>query len=52
MDAIEYIKMFGVNGSVLATVSMTDMELVLKILLLTLTCAWTTIKIAKLIKEK
>ena len=44
--------MFGVNGGVLATVSLTDIELILKILLLAMTCVWTVVKIAKLLKDK
>lgn len=49
---IEYIKLIGVNGSVLAAVSLSDFELVLKVLLLLLTCVWTSIKIIKLLGEK
>ena len=51
-DISEYLKMFGVNGGVLATVSLTDIELILKILLLSMTCVWTAVKIAKLLKEQ
>jgi hypothetical protein len=51
-DISEYLKMFGVNFGVLATVSLTDIELVLKILLLSMTCVWTAVKIVKLIKEE
>lgn len=46
---MEWLKMFGVNGGALA-VTMTDVELMLKIILLALTCAWTVVKIVKLIK--
>ena len=42
-DISEYLKMFGVNGGVLATVSLTDLELILKILLLSMTCVWTAV---------
>ena len=49
---IEYIKLIGVNGSVLAAVSLSDFELVLKVLLLLLTCVWTSVKIVKLLKDK
>jgi len=51
-DMSEYLKMFGVNGGVLAAVSLTDLELILKILLLAMTCVWTAVKIAKLLKEQ
>ena len=48
----EWLKMFGVNGCTIAAVSLTDIELLLKVLLLSLTCAWTMIKIVKLLKDK
>ena len=51
-DISEWLKVFGINGGVLAAVSMTDIELILKILLLILTCIWSGIKIIKLTKEK
>jgi hypothetical protein len=51
-DISEWLKMFGVNGGVLAAVSLTDLELALKILLLSMTCVWTAVKIVKLIREK
>ena len=51
-DISEWMKMFGVNGGVLAAVSLTDIELILKILLLILTCIWSGIKIIKLTKEE
>jgi len=47
----EWLKMFGVNGASLAAASLTDLELGLKVLLLALTCAWTAVKIGKLIKD-
>lgn len=50
-DITDWFKMFGVNGSVLGVVSLTDLELMLKIVMLILTCIWTTVKILKLIKE-
>jgi len=52
MSDLEWLKIFGVNGGVFATVSLTDVELVLKIVLLSLTCAWTAVKIVKLLKEE
>ena len=51
-DISEWVKMFGINGGVLAAVSLTDIELILKILLLILTCIWSGIKIIKLTKEE
>ena len=51
-DISEWMKMFGVNGGVLAAVSLTDIELILKVLLLMLTCVWTGVKIIKLTKEE
>ena len=52
INDLEWLKVFGVNGGVLATVSLTDFELILKIILLVLTCVWTGVKIVKLIKEE
>ena len=52
MDISEWLKMFGVNGGVLAAVSLTDLELMLKILLLIRTGIWSGLKIIKLIKEE
>ena len=51
-DISEWFKMLGINGSVLAAVSLTDLELILKVLLLMLTCIWTGVKIIKLTKDK
>ena len=51
-DVGEWLRVLGVNGGVLAAVSLTDLELALKILLLAMTCVWTAVKIIKLIKEK
>ena len=51
-DISEWFKMLGINGGVLAAVSLTDLELILKILLLILTCIWSGIKIIKLTKEE
>ena len=50
-DVTDWFKMFGVNGGVLGVVSLTDLELMLKIVMLILTCIWTTVKIWKLIQE-
>lgn len=48
----EWLKMFGVNGGTLGVVSLSELELGLKVLLLALTCAWTAVKIVKLMKDK
>jgi len=50
-DVADWFKMFGVNGGVLGVVSLTDLELMLKIVMLILTCIWTTVKIWKVIQE-
>lgn len=47
----EWLKVFGVNGGIFAAVSLSDIEFLLKILLLALTCVWTAVKIVKLLKE-
>ena len=52
MEDLEWLKIFGVNGGVFATVSLSDLEVILKIIMLLLTCVWTGIKIIKLIKEE
>jgi len=52
MNNLDFLKVFGVNGVTLATVSLSDLELILKILLLALTCAWTALKIFRLIGDK
>jgi len=48
----DWLTMFGVNGVSLGVVSLTELELGLKVTLLLLTCAWTVVKIVKLLKEK
>lgn len=37
----EYFKIFGVNGTVFGVVTLTDVELILKITLLLVTILWT-----------
>ena len=37
----EYFKIFGINGTVLGVVTLTDGELILKITLLLVTIVWT-----------
>tara|TARA_R100000656_G_scaffold81358_1_gene59618 strand:- start:631 stop:795 length:165 start_codon:yes stop_codon:yes gene_type:complete len=51
-DITEWFKIFGINGGVIGVTSLTDLELIFKILLLGLTCVWTAVKIIKLIKEE
>jgi hypothetical protein len=41
---VEVIKIFGINGTVMGVVTLTDIELILKITLLTATIAWTAAK--------
>ena len=48
----EWLKMFGVNGFTIAAVSLSDIELLLKVMLLSLTCVWTIVKIVKLLKDE
>ena len=50
-DASEWLKMWAVNCGVVATVSLTDIELVLKIIALLLTVAWSAVKLHRLLKE-
>ncbi len=51
MNDLEWLKVFGINGGVFATVSLSELELALKILMLVLTCVWTGVKIVKLMKD-
>lgn len=41
---LDLVKIFGVNGTVLGVVTLTDIELILKITLLLATIAWTAAK--------
>ena len=43
--------MFGINGGVFAAVSLAEIEMVLKLILLVATIVWTIVKIYKLIKD-
>lgn len=45
------LPVLGVNGSVLGLVSLTSIETILSIILLFLTCVWTSIKIYNLLKK-
>ena len=50
-DYLEFGKVIGVNTGVFAAVSLSDIEVLLKILALVLTCVWTGAKIYKLLKD-
>lgn len=50
-DIQELVPVFGVNGGVLSVVTLTDIEAILSIALLFLTCIWTSVKIYKLIRK-
>lgn len=43
---MDILKIFGVNGTVMGVVTLTDLELILKIVLLVSTIAWTLGKAA------
>ena len=47
----EIIHVLGVNGGVLGIVSLAEVESIMSIALLALTCIWTAIKIYKLISK-
>jgi hypothetical protein len=51
-ELTEWCKTLGVNFSVLAAVSLTDVELYLKIIVLALTAAWSTVRLARLLKKE
>ena len=48
---VDVLKIFGVNGTVLGVVTLTDIELILKITLLLITIIWTTFKAASEYKK-
>ena len=50
-DNLDWIRTLGINGGVFATVSLSNIELVLKIVLLVITIAWTGVKIIRLLKD-
>ena len=50
-DYLEFGKVIGVNTGVFAAVSLTDAEILLKVIALALTCVWTAVKIYNLIKN-
>ena len=47
----EFTPVLGVNGGVIGIVSLTNIETILSISLLFLTCVWTAIKIYNLLKK-
>tara|TARA_R100000808_G_scaffold15629_1_gene35972 strand:+ start:3354 stop:3518 length:165 start_codon:yes stop_codon:yes gene_type:complete len=47
----DYIRTLGVNGGVFAAVSLAQIEMVLKIVLLVVTIIWTGIKCWKLLND-
>lgn len=49
-DSLDWLRVLGVNGGVFATVSLAEIEMVLKIILLIATIIWTIVKIYNLIK--
>ena len=49
-DSLDWLRVLGVNGGVFATVSLAEIEMVLKIVLLVATIVWKIVKIYNLIK--
>ena len=49
---IDTLKIFGINGAVLGATTLDSVETGLSILLLAITIAWTSLKLAKLLKDK
>lgn len=50
-ESLDWVRTLGVNGGVLA-VTLTDVELALKVTLLVVTIAWTVVKILDLLNNK
>jgi hypothetical protein len=50
-DSLDWLRTLGINGATLGIVSLTDLELVLKIVLLSVTIVWTVVKVLKLLKD-
>ena len=50
-EITDWLKMLGVNFGTLGVVSLTDLEVILKILLLVATLVWTVARSWKLLKE-
>ena len=49
-DSLDWVRTLGINGGVFAAVSLADIEVGLRIVLLTATIVWTIVKIIKLLK--
>jgi hypothetical protein len=49
-DSLDWVRTLGINGGVFAAVSLADIEVGLRIILLTATIVWTIVKIYKLLK--
>lgn len=47
----DWLRTLGINGATLGIVSLTDLELILKIILLSVTIVWTVTKVFKLLKD-
>ena len=47
----DWLRTLGINGTTLGIVSLTDLELILKIILLSVTIVWTVTKVFKLLKD-
>jgi hypothetical protein len=52
MQMIDTIKTIGINGAVLGATTLDSVETGLSILLLAITIAWTSLKLAKMLKDK
>lgn len=50
-DILDGVRVIGVNTGVLGVVTFGEFESILNIVLLSLTCVWTIIKIKQLIKK-
>jgi hypothetical protein len=50
-EMLDGLRVIGVNTGVLGVVTFGDLESVMNIILLSLTCVWTIIKIKQLIKK-
>ena len=48
---MEWAKVYLINGGVLAAVSLSEVEALLKVIALALTVVWTAVKIYKLITK-
>ena len=49
-DSLDWIRTLGINGGVFAAVSLAEIEMVLKVVLLSVTIVWTIVKINELLK--